>query len=164
MAGGGRMNREAEAERRTGGTHFFVSRGRPKAGEKSAERRFHAAAVRHRSIEQKQANGCHASHRSGDVVVQAARMFVTQDDRWIRRHALDGMGASAQPHPCLTIEEKKRASDEMIGPQRKRGIGRPEPVGERQRSASAPMTFAPEAGRANRTAASEALRDPDLPA
>ena len=42
------------------------ARGRPKAGEKSEERRFHAAAVRHRSIEQKQANGCSVSHRPGD--------------------------------------------------------------------------------------------------
>lgn len=70
MADGGRMNRQAEAQRRTGGAHFFgheVSCARrPKAGEKSAQRRFHAAAVRHRSIEQKQANGRLASHRSGD--------------------------------------------------------------------------------------------------
>jgi hypothetical protein len=84
-------------------------------------------------------------------------MFVTQDDRW-KGLALDGVGASAQPHPCLTVEEKKRTADEMIGPQREGGIGRPEPVGERQKAASVSMTFsAPEAHRANRTAASEAL-------
>lgn len=44
-----------------------VMREEPRSGgEKSANRRFHAAAVRHRSIEQKQANGCPVSHRPGD--------------------------------------------------------------------------------------------------
>lgn len=90
-------------------------------------------------------------------MAQATRMFVTQDDRW-KGLALDGVGASAQPHPCLTVEEKKRTPDEMDSPQRERGIGRPEPVGERQQAASVSMTFsAPESRRANRTAASEAL-------
>ena len=36
----------------------------------------------------------------------AARVFVTQDDRW-KGLALDGVGASAQPHSCLAVEEKK---------------------------------------------------------
>ena len=90
-------------------------------------------------------------------MAQAARMFVTQDD-WRKGLALDGVGASAQPHPCLTVEEKRRTPDEMNGPQRERGIGRPEPVGQRQQAASVSITFfAPEADRENRTAASEAL-------
>ena len=90
-------------------------------------------------------------------MARAARMFVTQDDRW-KGLAPDGVGASAQPHSCLTVLEKKRTPDEMIGPQRERGIGRPEPIGERQQVASVSMTFsAPEAHRVNTTALSEAL-------
>jgi len=58
MAGGGRVNRQAEAQRRTAGANFFgheVSCARrPQTGEKSANRRFQATGVRHRSIEQKQ--------------------------------------------------------------------------------------------------------------
>ena len=69
-------------------------------------------------------------------MAQAARMFVTQDDRW-KGLALHGMGASAQPHPCLTVEEKKRTPDKMIGPQMACGIGRPEPVGKHWQAASA---------------------------
>ncbi len=58
----------------------------------------------------------------------------------------------------LIVEEQKQLPDEMIGPQRERGIGRSEPIGEHQQAASVSMTFsAPEAHRANRTAASEAL-------
>jgi hypothetical protein len=67
-------------------------------------------------------------------MAQAARVFVTQDDRW-KGLALDGVGASAQPHSCLAVEEKKRTPDEMIGPQREHGIGRPEPIGKRQQAA-----------------------------
>ena len=90
-------------------------------------------------------------------MAQAARMFVTEDVRR-KRLALDGVGASVPPHLCLTVEEKKRTANEMIGPQRERGIGRPKPVGERQQAASVSMTFsAPEFRRANRAAASEAL-------
>ena len=90
-------------------------------------------------------------------MAQAARMFVTQDDRW-KGLALDDLGASAQPHSCLTVLEKKRTPDEIIGAQRERGIGGPEPIGECQQVASVSMTFsAPEAHRVNRNASSEAL-------
>lgn len=99
MAGGGRMNlkgRSTAEDRR--GALFCLAR-KAEGREKSAKRRFHAAAVRHRSIKQKQANGCLASYRSGDAMAQATRIFVTDIDRKggvLRASDLPNMKTSAQ--------------------------------------------------------------------
>ena len=83
MAGGGRMNPKgcSGAEDRRDALFWTRSVMREEArrsiakagGEKSASRRFPAAAVRHRSIEQKQGFGRLAGHRTGDRMVHRVR-------------------------------------------------------------------------------------------
>jgi len=58
-----------------------VAREEPQSGgEKSAKCRFHAAAVRHRSIKQKQANGRFAGHQSGSRMMRIDRIIVRHGD------------------------------------------------------------------------------------
>jgi hypothetical protein len=103
MAGGDAGTERPQRQRRTGAARFFAAkrpRGAAKAaGKKARERRFPAAPDCHRSIEQKQADGCpgrHDGETDGTRQAWSVRKRSGRQKHQLRRHA-DRSGPFVSP-------------------------------------------------------------------